>query len=302
MPRNPRSYIKTSYYHIITQGINKNYIFAHPEDIKNYIKNMYKLKDEHKIEIIAYCIMNNHAHILIKTEMLNELSKYMQRINTKYAIYYNKKYNKVGYVFRDRYKSEGIYSEEHLYNCIKYIYNNPVKAGICNRPEDYKYSNYKEIMEEFPENEEYIFIDVNEEKDDICKKVINEFLVENNIKLKNFKSDKKRLRQLLIILKDKYNISLRDISKELNIARETIRNIYKYWDIEETLHKTLVKKLRPYWPKNLLKLLQKKLSYATILKAKNRIRGRKMKKFVEKSNLISIKLVLSTVVSFLFIF
>ena len=124
MPRFPRNYIKTTAFHVITQGINRSYIFENPEDIKYYIKVMYKLNEQCKIKIVAYCIMNNHAHILIETDKINNLSKYMQRLNTIYAKYYNKKYSRVGYVFRDRYKSEGIYSEEHLYNCIKYIYDN----------------------------------------------------------------------------------------------------------------------------------------------------------------------------------
>ena len=91
-------------------------------DIKYYIKSMYELKDEHKLKIIAYCIMNNHAHLLIQTEKISELSKYMQRIHTRYGMYYNKKYNRVGYVFRDRFKTEEIYTKAHLINCIKYIF------------------------------------------------------------------------------------------------------------------------------------------------------------------------------------
>lgn len=67
MPRFPRTYIKTTAFHVITQGINKSYIFENPENIKYYIKVMYKLKEQCKIKIIAYCIMNNHAHILIET-------------------------------------------------------------------------------------------------------------------------------------------------------------------------------------------------------------------------------------------
>ena len=136
MPRIPRSYIETSFFHVITQGINKSYIFEQAIDIKYYISIMYKLKDEHNIKIKAYCIMNNHAHMLLEAD-IKELSKYMQRLNTKYAIYYNKKYNRVGYVFRDRFKSEGIFSEQQLYSCINYIYNNPVKAKICNHPMEY---------------------------------------------------------------------------------------------------------------------------------------------------------------------
>jgi len=224
MPRLPRSYIKTSFLHVMTQGINKSYIFEKEEDIKQYIKIMKNLSKEQEIEIIAYCIMNNHAHILIKTENLRELSKYMQRLNTSYGKYYNQKYNRVGYVFRDRYQSEGIYSEEHLYNCIKYIYENPVKAGICNKAEEYLYSNYKKIDKELKEG--YVFIDVKEDNQRICEEIIEEFLIENKMKLNEVKKDKEKLRELVIILKTEYNISLRKIAKEIKLNRETVRKLY----------------------------------------------------------------------------
>ena len=67
MSRQPRNFIQTSFFHIITQGINKSYIFDEAQDIKYYIKIMYDLLTEHKINIIAYCIMNNHTHILIES-------------------------------------------------------------------------------------------------------------------------------------------------------------------------------------------------------------------------------------------
>lgn len=224
MSRYPRSYIKTTYFHVITQGINKNYIFEREEDIKYYIKIMYNLIEKQKVEIVAYCIMNNHAHILIKAEEIKELSKYMQRLNTKYAIYYNKKYEKVGYVFRDRYKSEGIYSEEQLYSCINYIYNNPVKAGMCNKAEEYPYSNHRKIKNNIVED--YNFIDINE-NDGICQNVLEKFLIENNLELEYLKANKRKLRELIIILKQKTNCSLREIAEYTNVSRETIRKIYK---------------------------------------------------------------------------
>ena len=224
MPRLPRNYIKTSFFHVITQGINKSYIFEKAEDIKYYIKIMYHLTKEQKIKIVGYCIMNNHAHMLIKAEEIKELSKYMQRLNTKYGKYYNKKYSRVGYVFRDRYRAEGIYTEEYLYNCLKYIYNNPVKAGICKKAEDYPYSNYKRIDKEL--NENYTFIDVDDNDEDIRKKIIKKFLKENGIELVDLKRNKRKLKELIIILKEQYNISLRKIAKEVHMGREKIRRLY----------------------------------------------------------------------------
>ena len=175
MPRIPRMYLNTEYFHVITQGINKNYIFDSPIDIKYYIKNMYDINEKYNIEIKAYCIMNNHAHILIKCTEIKYLSEYMHDLNTRYACYYNKKYKRVGYVFRDRYKAEGIYTESHLYSCIKYIYNNPIKAGICENPEEYLYSNYK-FVEKIDEYQEYQFIDIQEDSEEVCREIIEKTL------------------------------------------------------------------------------------------------------------------------------
>lgn len=226
MPRFSRGSIKTTYFHVMTQGINKSYIFDKPEDIKYYIKIMYELKEEHKLRIVAYCIMNNHTHLLIHVKKTEELSKYMQRLNIKYAYYYNKKYNRVGYVFRDRYKSEGIYSEKQLYTCIKYIYDNPVNAGICTNPEQYPYSNYKKVSEKLIEPNKYSFIDVEENKEDEYKKEIENFINENSIKLNNMREYNEKLTEIIKILREKHGLSFRKIGKELNVSSEKVRKIF----------------------------------------------------------------------------
>ena len=114
VPRIARKDMETTFYHVLVQGINKSYIFNKREEILYYIKLMYELKEEYEIRIIAYCIMNNHAHLLIKVNKIENLSSYMHKMNMKYAMFYNRKYNRVGYVFRNRYRSEGIYNEKHL--------------------------------------------------------------------------------------------------------------------------------------------------------------------------------------------
>ena len=225
MPRIPRSSIKTIYYHVMVQGINKMYIFDKPEDIKYYIKIMFELRKYYSLEIKAYCVMNNHVHILIKVEKTENLSKFMHRLNTKYGIYYNKKYDRVGFVFRDRFKSQGIYDTSHLYHCINYIYDNPVKAGICEKPEDYPYSNYKKIQN--LDDREYVFIDAEEDKPVYNKRYLFNFLEKNNIEIDELKNNKIILKELIRILKDEYKLSFRQISMELNINRETITKTYK---------------------------------------------------------------------------
>ena len=223
MPRFPRNYLKTSFFHVMSQGLNKNFIFEDSIDIKFYIKNMYEIKDKYNVKIIAYCIMNNHVHMLLETAGVENLSKYMHCLNTRFGQYYNKKYKRVGYVFRDRYKAEGIYSEKQLYNCIKYIYDNPVKAEICKKPEEYKFSNYKKI--DFIDDEEYAFIDVEEDKEIICEKLVKEFLNKKKMKMEEVRENKAELKKLIKILKQ-HKIAFRTISKTININREKLRREY----------------------------------------------------------------------------
>ena len=227
MPRYPRNYIKTCFFHVITQGIEKTYIFESEEDIEFYLVKMYSLNQECEIQIIAYCIMNNHAHILLETSKVENLAKFMQRLNTAYAKYYNKKYSRVGYVFRNRYRSEGIYNEKYLYNCIKYIHYNPVKAGMCKHPWEYPYSNYK-ITKELDKDysEKYLFMDIDEDKNRECKNIIFKFLVDNKVTIKEIKMNKDIMKKIIVTLKDENNISLRKIAELLEVNRESIRKIY----------------------------------------------------------------------------
>ena len=146
MPRIARKNSQSCFYHVIVQGINKEYIFEKEEYIEKYKELIIKKLDESNVIILAYCIMNNHAHLLIFSEKSEYVGKYMQRLNTSYSQFYNKINNRVGYVFRNRYYSQDILTAQQLYNCLRYIHNNPVKAGITRTMKGYKYSSYNEFL------------------------------------------------------------------------------------------------------------------------------------------------------------
>ena len=112
MPRIGRKNLNTSFFHIIVQGLNKEYIFKNIRYIKEYRKLILNNISKYDVKIIAYCIMNNHAHILLYTERTEEMAGYMKSINTIYARYYNKSENRVGFFFLNRYKKEPIYKEK----------------------------------------------------------------------------------------------------------------------------------------------------------------------------------------------
>lgn len=230
MPRISRKDLKTNFFHIMTQGINKSYIFEKDLEKKKYIKIMYELKEESNISIIAYTIMDNHAHLLIKCNSIRDMSSYMHKLNTTYAVFYNKLYKRVGYVFRDRYKSEAIINEMHLYNCIRYIFENPVKAKICNNIEEYNYSNYKQFKLKdklYTDSvEEYNnFIDTEEEKYNIYAQVVSDFLHKNKIDKEGLIKNKEKLKEIVNVLRINYKISSRKIEGLLFISRETIRKL-----------------------------------------------------------------------------
>ena len=156
--------------------------------------------------------------------------------------YFNKKYNRVGYVFRDRYKSQAIYSEKQLYTCINYIHNNPVKAGICKIASEYEYSSYNEYIEnkekiqkningvlikEDTVNKKENFLEIEEEKEIEIQNAIDKYIKIHNINFDTLKNNKKDLKEIINMLKDSYALSLRQISTYINVGRETVRNIAK---------------------------------------------------------------------------
>ena len=96
MPRLARKDYDTSFFHVMTQGINKECIFNDNTNKEKYIELMCKYLEKYNVKIIAYCIMDNHAHLLVYAKRIYELSEYMRSINTTYAIYYNRKIKRVG--------------------------------------------------------------------------------------------------------------------------------------------------------------------------------------------------------------
>lgn len=226
MARLARKDLPSPFLHIIVQGINREYIFK-----ENKLKLIYKsmLKKNllnTSIKILAYCIMDNHAHILMYSENINEISQVMLKTNTSYAMLYNRNNHRVGYVFRSRYYTQSILNEHHLFNCISYIHQNPSKAGIVKDFSEYKYSSYLEFLYKkdlitsesikliFGSSEKYIdtFNEIHKIEDiedikDIIEdfqdpyQVINKYLEHTSKTLQEIKQDSNLLAELLIQLR-----------------------------------------------------------------------------------------------------
>ena len=112
MPRAARIKSKSRIYHIIMRGINRQTLFEDEEDCAKFIQTLQKYREICEYKLYAYCLMGNHLHVLLKED--NEpLETVMRRICGSYVLWYNKKYDRVGYLFQDRFKSEPV--EDEIY-------------------------------------------------------------------------------------------------------------------------------------------------------------------------------------------
>lgn len=144
MPRRARLQGRLGFYHVMVRGNGKQILFEDEADHEHYLHKLYFCFKEEGVVLLAWCLMDNHAHLLIRDES-GSLPTAMARLNGSFATYYNDKYGHVGHVFQDRYRCEPIESQRYLLEVVRYIHNNPEDAGVC-RTEDYRWSSYSEYM------------------------------------------------------------------------------------------------------------------------------------------------------------
>lgn len=145
MPRQARKHSESGIYHVMLRGINQQQIFEDTEDCDKFIQILHECKAVSEFKLFAYCLMNNHIHLLIKPEK-EPIEQVFKRIGARYVYWYNVKYQRVGHLFQDRFKSEPVENDAYFLTVLRYIHQNPIKAGICKKIDDYKYSSYHEYI------------------------------------------------------------------------------------------------------------------------------------------------------------
>ena len=145
MPRTRRMKSETGIYHVVLRGNNKQTIFEDEEDNEMFLLTLDQYKQKSGYKLLAYCLMGNHVHLLMKTEY-ESLGQCFKRIGASYVYWYNMKYYRVGHLFQDRYKSEAVETDHYLKAVIRYIHRNPIKAGLVKGLEDYHWSSYREYL------------------------------------------------------------------------------------------------------------------------------------------------------------
>lgn len=152
--RTVREKSSTGIYHVMLRGVNKQVIFEQSGDYLKFVTLLQQSVEPKdylgkllppKCCFYAYCLMPNHVHLVIQ-EKQESISETIQRIATAYALYYNRKYERCGHLFQDRFKSEPVNDEGYFLTLLRYVHQNPVAGGLCRRVEDYEWSSWREYI------------------------------------------------------------------------------------------------------------------------------------------------------------
>ncbi len=161
--RDYKTFHTNGYYHIFNRGDNKEPIFLDEQDFFNFIKRLkivlglapvpnaghrgalqLRALPANNFDILAYCLMQNHFHFLIKQLSNINVSQLISKVCISYAKYFNKKYERVGNLFQDTFKAKEILDDSYLKYVSAYIHNNP------ENPLTYQYSSLSEYLKKFP--------------------------------------------------------------------------------------------------------------------------------------------------------
>ena len=140
MPRKNRVISSTGIYHVMLRGINQQRIFEDEGDYQFFLDKLTAIKLESDLAVFSYALMSNHVHLLLQEGEV-KLSEIIKRLAISYAYYFNKRYERSGHLFHNRFKSEPVEDEAYLVTVINYIHQNPVRAGICQSAGKYRWSS-----------------------------------------------------------------------------------------------------------------------------------------------------------------
>ena len=141
MPRKPRNLSSTGIYHIILRSVNQHIIFEEDSDYQKFLFVLSDCIKKYDNKIYAYCLMDNHIHLLIYSDP-DDLPSFFQSLGSRFVRWYNNKYSRNGHLFQDRFYSVPIEDDSAFLSALTYIHNNPVKANVIRYPSEYRWSSF----------------------------------------------------------------------------------------------------------------------------------------------------------------
>ncbi|NPV93448.1 MAG: transposase [Firmicutes bacterium] len=143
MPRIARGIGDGLTYHVLNRGNGRQQVFHKEHDYRAFIELMGEAKDRYPVKIFAYCLMPNHFHLVLQPTHGDDLSKWMQWLMTSHIRRYHGHYGTCGHVWQGRYKSFVIQNDSHFLTVLRYVENNPVRAGLVTAAKDWAWSSHR---------------------------------------------------------------------------------------------------------------------------------------------------------------
>lgn len=243
MPRGERKRSSIGMYHIMLRGIDERELFLSDVDHIEFIEYIRKAKEKSNCYLYGYCLMKNHAHVLLKEDN-EKVGDIVRRIAVGYAQYYNYRYGRMGHLFQNRFTSEPIEDEKYFLTVLRHIHQNPVETGTVKSVSDYRWSSYREYvssgkvevidrdfaLELLSGRSGFVnFMQVKNDNDDVCleynykKRYTDDDLrdtISSNIDIEKLgEVDKEERNKMLREIKEMTQVSNRQLSRVLGIGR-----------------------------------------------------------------------------------
>jgi putative transposase len=145
MPRHARRHADSGVYHVTARGNDRHLVFLDVPDRQVFIAKLAEARDRYGWECLSYCLMGNHYHLLVVAGP-EALAAGMRMLNGTYAAHFNRRHQRIGHLWQERYASEAVQRDRHLLATMRYIALNPVEAGWCERPDDWVWSAHRGLM------------------------------------------------------------------------------------------------------------------------------------------------------------
>jgi putative transposase len=143
MPRPHRVVLPSVPLHVIQRGNNRVPCFASRSDYLAYLEMLRECAFDCRCALHAYVLMTNHVHLLVSPGDDDGISRMMQRLGTRYVMYFNRRHARTGTLWEGRFRSSLVQDERYLMICHRYIELNPVRACMVDAPSDYAWSSYR---------------------------------------------------------------------------------------------------------------------------------------------------------------
>lgn len=157
MARQARKASETGVYHVMMRGVNHLQIFEAEEDYYHFLSAMQFAKEQYSPDgtrlpdlctYYAYALMGNHVHVLLQVKEA-AIGEIVKKIASSYVFYFNRKYGRDGHLFKERFRSEPCDDMSYFLTLLRYIHQNPVKAGLARDVGDYQYTSWHEYMNDY---------------------------------------------------------------------------------------------------------------------------------------------------------